>query len=89
MEIRTKFKYVRTKFEYGSIIYTLKRKEIIDKNGHIHISWYIIKTKVDFIMIGYNGKNLGIRYTYDLYWEQDCFATKEEAQKECERRNGK
>ena len=43
-------------------------------------------------VVGQEDKEKGIRIMYlfeDYGWvkEQDCFATKEEAQKECERRN--
>lgn len=76
-----------TKFNYGDTIYVVKKEEIFDKEGHLHINWYIEKRLVDFIMGACNGEILGIRYTHDLYFEQDCFATEIEAQTECDRRN--
>lgn len=80
---------IRTKFDYNDTIFVVKEEEKRDLYGCIKTNWYVVETKVNFINIGYNGKDIGIRYTYNLYWEQDCFATEAEAQKECDRRNGK
>jgi len=75
---------IRTKFNVGDTVYV-----VINEKNDIMLPYIVIKKKIDFILTAYNGENLGIRYTHNLYWEGDCFATKEEAQKECERRNGK
>ena len=78
MEIRTKFKPKDKIWAIETI------------NGRYFIAGIFIVTDIK------QDKNLGIIYkAYRLqrkwnfqFLEQDCFATKEEAQKECERRNG-
>ena len=77
---------IETKFNYHNVIWVVKKEEKFDKEGHLHINWYVEKRLVDFIMVAYNGEALGVRYTHDLYFEQDCFVTQNEAQKECDRR---
>ena len=76
MEIRTKFK---PKDEMWTISYQIDDRKTL---------WKVNKypTKVAYIII-----DDGITYyTMDMsyYNEINCFATKEEAQKECDRRNG-
>ena len=76
MEIRTKFK---SKDEMWTISYQTDDRKTL---------WKVNKypTQVAYIVI-----NDGIiYYTTDIeyHYEENCFATKEEAQKECERRNG-
>lgn len=78
---------IKTKYNIGDVIYVVKDEAKIDKQGQIKINWYVVKKHINFIMVGYDGKNLGIRYGYGLYWEGDCFATGAEAQAECNRRN--
>lgn len=81
---------IETKFNYHNVIWVVKKRDKLDKNGYfIGIEYYVEKEIVNFIMVAYNGEILGVRYTHNLYFEQDCFATKEEAQKECDKRNGK
>ena len=75
---------IETKFKVGDCIYVVDK--LCDYRViRIRVSEIIITAKdiyyVDYENIAPNG------YECERYNEQDCFASKEEAQKECERRN--
>lgn len=72
---------IRTKFNVGDKVYHIYQ---LLRTG----TWYWLEDIIS--EIDYK-TDLGIRYWSDnrVWKEQNCFATKEEAQKECERRNGK
>lgn len=85
MEIRTKFN-VGDKVHH--IVFNTKIKQYVC-DGVNYIRKIIIKTEGTS-----KGVEICITYSFvfgninNYYDEQDCFATKEEAEKECERRNG-
>jgi hypothetical protein len=75
---------IRTKFNVGDKIWTILRA--FDGKWYMYIMFIVTQIIID--------KYLGILYVRhndcDLWCkEENCFATKEEAQKECDRRNGK
>lgn len=78
---------IRTKFNVGDKIFALKEFEGVDDKGNLIIRIDIQECIVHFINIGISKRGRCIKYTYDLFPEEDCFATKEEAQKECDKRN--
>ena len=75
---------IRTKFNVGDRVYIL---EILCRK------WVIIPYSLNYdcaiteIVIRYDG--IYYRTSLSIYSEKDCFLTKEEAQKECDKRNGK
>jgi hypothetical protein len=78
---------IKTKFNVGDEVYTLLL-------GRYKFTFYIVKVKVLTVdtITGENKKTF-ISYTFKYNGElrnaneYDCFATKEEAQKECDKRN--
>ena len=81
---------IRTKFNVEDKVYRLKYTLMETKNRTY--KWVYV---LDTISCVYTRTR---KFTKIIYWfvslgvetyEQDCFATKEEAQKECDRRNGK
>ncbi len=78
---------IRTKFNVGDTIWYIE--DVL--NGKDYIDCFIVGK----IMACYNDDDdnkLNITYarknSFHFIFEQDCFATKEQAQKECDRRNG-
>lgn len=77
---------IKTKFNVGDKVYIIylfcsKWKVALDK-------YEIIETNIKI-----NNSRLSVNYTMkptlEICSEKYCFATKEEAQKECDKRNGK
>ena len=93
---------IRTKFNVGDKVYRLTGILFHRINPKRKIGYEELKIKeikIEIIFIPAIQKDVvTIKYKYDSFivdspcyaWieEEDCFATKEEAQKECERRNG-
>ena len=74
MEIKTKFK--PNDYAYPVYLEGTKYKSF---NSYIHIDHIIITEYKTIYVSKWN----------EQFDEQDCFATKEQAQKECDKRNGK
>lgn len=81
---------IRTKFNVEDKVYRLKYTLMETKNRTY--KWVYV---LDTISCIYTRTQ---KFTKIIYWfvslgvetyEKDCFATKEEAEKECDRRNGK
>lgn len=86
MEIRTKFK---PKDKIWAIGYVEGTEYKEDKAKQTKI-WCVEDEPIQIAYIVVNDDGITY-YTMDTEYhnEEDCFATKEEAQKECDRRNGK
>ena len=85
---------IKTKFNVGDKLYVVDCWVERDKFGGIVNDECFVKTKpliVDKILIDSCYIFYGERYTQigEFIEESHCFSTKEEAQKECDRRNGK
>ena len=70
------------KFNVGQKIFTIGKLMI---NGNI--LWLIGEEEVESIVIDKKGTYINVRNGYCVE-EKFCFATKEQAQKECDKRNG-
>lgn len=74
---------IKTKFNIGDRVYIL---EIL------HRKWVVIPYSLNYdcviTEIAIRDDGIYYRNCLSIYSEKDCFLTKEEAQKECDRRNG-
>lgn len=84
---------IRTKFNIGDKVYPIhiplgkKIFMVMDKTEIKAITVVIVKNSIE---IDYDFQWVrGLKYFNNHCFEQDCFATRAEAQEECDRRNGK
>ena len=90
MEIRTKFKPKDKVWVLNCITGTEYKKDKV-KSTEL---WFEEEVTINCVKVVLWKDGILIRYAIEEdncieFREQNCFATKEEAQKECERRNGK
>lgn len=89
MEIRTKFKPKDKIWVLNCITGTEYKK---DKAKSTEL-WFEEEVTISGVKVVLWKDGILVRYAIEEdksieFWEQNCFATKEEAQKECDRRNG-
>ena len=84
---------IRTKSNVGDKVYPIHiplGKEIFMVMDKIEIKAITVVIDKNGIEIDYDFQWVkGLKYFNNHCFEQECFATKEEAQKECDKRNGK
>ena len=80
---------IKTKFKIGDRVYPIKRYY----TGDYRYSKYRIADMgsmiIRFISVGGNNQVIYSNAIRSEFFEHDCFATQDEAQKECDLRNGK
>lgn len=91
MKIENRIK-TETKYDIGNIVYRVTLDSLNDK-----LFWFVKEVKIErIILTAYLSQEkaenpINISYAYESEWycftEKELFATKEEAQKECDRRN--
>lgn len=79
---------IKTKFKQGDKVYCIEYKsskcdDCVREENEIFKSYRVKEGIIKLV------ENVAIITTDNRYiYKQDCFATKEEAQKECDKRNG-
>ena len=80
---------VKTKFIFGDTVYVIRTRPYFNKDKvYIGKEYFVAKMKVNAmaIFIDANGDR-DISYTKQYHKEKECFKTKEDAQKYCDKKN--